>query len=142
MARKKKIIGYTAGVFDMFHAGHLNVLKESKKKCDYLIVAVSTDELVQEYKNKLPIIPFSERKDIIKSIRYVDKVVEQTTLKKIDAYEKYKFDVMFVGEDWKGTEKWKELEKIFKPLGVKIVYIKRKFDITSTALRDKIIKME
>ena len=108
---KKYKIGYTAGTYDMFHIGHLNIIKRAKENCDFLIVAVSTDELVQEYKNKLPVIPFEERKAIVESIKYVDKVVPQETMNKMKAFEKYKFNAMFVGDDWKGTEKWNNLEK-------------------------------
>lgn len=137
----KKIVGYTAGVFDMFHIGHLNILKEAKQNCDYLIVGVSTDELVELYKNKTVIIPFEERMEIIRAIRYVDLVIPQVNMNKVEIWNKYKFDKMFVGEDWKGSTTWNELEKQFMPLGVEIIYVKRKYEITSTALRDKIINL-
>ena len=93
---KKYRIGYTAGVFDLFHIGHLNILKRAREQCKYLMVAVSTDELVQRYKNKLPVIPYEERKTIIEAIKYVDEVVPQVNRDKIAAYEQYHFDVMFV----------------------------------------------
>ena len=96
------IIGYTTGVFDMFHIGHLNILKRAKEQCDYLIVGVSTDELVQSYKNKLPIIPYAERSAIVEAIKYVDKVVPQKNRDKIAAFNEFKFNKMFVGDDWKG----------------------------------------
>src|SRR5690606_7519937 len=118
---KKYKVGYTTGVFDMFHIGHLNILKRAKEKCDYLIVGVTTDELVS-YKNTKAIIPHTERMEIISSVRYVDKVVSQDTMDKFTAWNKYKFDVMFVGSDWKGTEKWNNLEREFSKLGVDIVY--------------------
>ena len=103
-------VGYTAGVYDMFHIGHLNVLKNAKALCDYLIVAVSTDELVQEYKHKTPIIPFENRKAIVEAIKYVDKVVPQVNMDKKQAAIDNHIDVMFVGDDWKGTEKWNRIE--------------------------------
>ena len=108
---KKYKIGYTAGTYDMFHVGHLNIIKRAKENCDFLIVAVSTDELVKEYKNKLPVVPFEERKAIVESIKYVDKVVTQETMNKMNAFEKYKFNAMFVGDDWKGTEYFDDEDK-------------------------------
>ena len=119
----QKVIGYTTGVYDMFHIGHLNILKRAKEQCDYLIVGVSTDELVEHDKNKTPIIPFKDRMKIVEAIRYVDKVVPQFDKNKLAAWEKYKFHKMFVGSDWKGTETWKKFELQFKPLGVEIIYL-------------------
>ena len=103
-------IGYTTGVFDLFHIGHLNLLKHAKENCDFLIVGVTVDELVA-YKHKKAVIPFEERKAIVEAIKYVDKVVPQVTMDKMVAYNEYNFDVMFVGDDWKGSDKWNELEK-------------------------------
>lgn len=135
------IIGYTTGVYDMFHIGHLNILKRAKEQCDYLIVGVSTDALVQHDKNKTPIIPFAERCAIVEAIKYVDKVVPQDNKNKIEAWEKYHFNKMFVGSDWKGTSVWNGFEKQFAPLGVKIVYLKHTDGISSTILREKIQNM-
>ncbi len=133
------IIGYTTGVFDMFHIGHLNILKQAKEQCDYLIVGVSTDELVQSEKSKTPIIPFDDRVEIIKAIKYVDKVVPQTNKNKKEAWSELGFNVMFVGSDWKGTEAWNKIECEFEPLGVKIVYFDHTDGISSTTLRDRLI---
>lgn len=130
----KKIIGYTTGVFDMFHIGHLNILEKAKSMCDYLIVGVSTDELVQKEKNKTPVIPFAERAEIVKAIRYVDQVVPQIDKNKMGAWENYHFDKMFVGSDWKGTPQWKKFEEEFAPQGVEIVYIPHTDGISSTQL--------
>ena len=99
----KKIVGYTTGVFDLFHIGHLNVLKNAKERCDYLIVGVSTDEVVQNYKNKKPIIPFEERMEIVKAIKYVDEVVPQVDMDKFKAWKNIHYDVLFHGDDWKGS---------------------------------------
>lgn len=136
----KKIIGYTTGVYDMFHIGHLNILKNAKAQCDYLIVGVSTDELVQKDKNKTPIIPFEERMKIVEAIKYVDMVVPQYDKNKVGAWEKYHFNKMFVGSDWQGTETWNKFEEQFKPLGVEIVYLPHTDGISSTILRDKLKK--
>ena len=131
---KKKIIGYTTGVYDMFHIGHLNVIKHAKEHCDYLIVGVSTDELVLHEKNKTPVIPYEERAAIVEAIRYVDEVVPQIDKNKFAAWKKYNFDKMFVGSDWKGTKQWNEFEKQFEPYGVEIVYLPHTDGISSTKL--------
>ena len=104
------IIGYTSGVFDLFHIGHLNILKKAKSMCDELIVAVTTDELMIHYKKKNAVIPFKERIEIVSNIKYVDKAVPQEDMDKIAAWEKYQFHKMFVGDDWKGTDKWISIE--------------------------------
>lgn len=132
------IIGYTTGVFDMFHIGHLNILKRAKEQCDYLIVGVSTDELVYHDKNKHPVIPFNERISIVEAIKYVDKVVPQENKNKFSAWKKYKFNKMFVGSDWQGTPQWAEFERQFAPVGVQIIYIQHTDGISSTILRKKI----
>lgn len=135
----RKVIGYTTGVFDMFHIGHLNILRKAKNECDYLIVGVSTDELVQKEKAKTPVIPFEERCQIVEAIKYVDKVVPQINKNKYEAWDKYRFDKMFVGSDWKGTDAWLSYEREFAKLGVKIVYFPYTAGISSTKLA-KILK--
>ena len=110
-----KIIGYTAGVFDLFHIGHLNLIKKAKENCDFLIVGVNSDELVKEYKNKTPIIPEEERLEIIKSLKSVDKAVLVNTRDKLDAYNKYKFNRIFVGDDWKKHPSYIEAAKKLEP---------------------------
>jgi len=132
------IIGYTTGVFDMFHIGHLNILKRAKEQCDYLIVGVSTDELVKSYKNKIPIIPFEQRFEIIKSIKYVDDVVPQITMNKMDAWEKYKFNVMFHGNDWKNTSMYNKIQEEFEKVGVKLIFLPHTDGISSTMLKEKL----
>lgn len=134
------IVGYTTGVYDMFHIGHLNILKRAKEQCDYLIVGVSTDELVQHDKNKTPIIPFADRCAIVEAIKYVDKVVPQPDKNKFGAWEKYHFDKMFVGSDWKGSPQWIEYEKQFASEGVQIVYLEHTDGISSTILRNRLTK--
>ena len=138
----KLVIGYTTGVYDMFHIGHINILKRAKEQCDYLIVGVSTDELVQKEKNKTPIISYSERAAIVSAIRYVDKVVPQNNKNKLEAWKKYKFNKMFVGSDWKGTLQWKEFERQFEPFGVEIVYLPHTDGISSTILTEVLRKIQ
>ena len=104
------IIGYTTGVFDLFHIGHLKILNRARKNCDFLIVGVTTDDLMMKYKKKTCVIPFEERSKIVASIKSVDKVVEQDSMNKVEAWKKYKFNKMFVGDDWKGTEKLRGTE--------------------------------
>ena len=133
------IVGYTTGVYDMFHIGHLNVISRAKEQCDYLIVGVSTDELVQHDKGKTPVIPFEERAAIVAAIKYVDQVVPQFDKNKYAAWEKYKFDKMFVGSDWKGTPQWNQFEEQFSSIGVEIVYLPHTDGISSTTLT-KLIK--
>lgn len=139
-AQKKIMIGYTTGVFDMFHIGHLNILRRAKELCDFLIVGVSTDELVREYKHKDPIIPYENRKAIIESCKYVDKVVPQMDRDKISAYNRLHFDIMFVGDDWKGKPLFQEVELELKKKGVSIIYFPYTLGISSTILRQKITK--
>ena len=135
---KKYKVGYTTGVYDMFHIGHLNLLRRAKEQCDYLIVGVSTDELVMKSKNKNPVIPFDERFTIVESIKYVDQVVPQENKDKFGAWGKYKFDVMFVGDDWKGKPLFAEAEKKLNEVGVEVVYFAYTTHISSTILREKI----
>lgn len=135
------VVGYTTGVFDMFHIGHLNILKQAKAQCEYLIVGVSTDELVVKEKNKHPIIKYKDRVEILKAIKYVDEVVPQNTKNKMKAWEKYQFNKMFVGSDWKGTQTWLNIEKEFEPVNVEIVYFEHTDGVSSTILRDRLIEI-
>ena len=133
-------VGYTTGVYDLFHIGHLNILKRAKEMCEYLIVCVSSDELVRD-KHKKPVISFEERIEIVNSIKYVDKAVIQENMDKMAAWKRYHFDVMFVGDDWKGTNKWNDLEKDFKDIGVDIVYFPYTKGTSSTLLNQVLIKL-
>ena len=127
------IIGYTAGVFDLFHIGHLNLLKNAKGMCDKLVVGVTTDELVS-YKGKNATIPYESRAEIVRSIKYVDAVVPQANMNKLEMCKKLNATVLFVGDDWYGTEKWKEYEKEFNQEGIKIVYFPYTKGISSTLI--------
>ncbi len=136
-----KLVGYTTGVFDLFHIGHLNILRRASMDCDYLIVGVTTDDLSLEHKKKTPIIPFEERMSIVESIRFVDEVVPQTTMDKIVAWNNIKFDKMFVGSDWKGTESWIRIEEKLKPHGVEVVYCPYTDNTSSTFLINALEKI-
>lgn len=140
MADKKYRVGYTTGVYDMFHIGHLNILKRAKEQCEYLIVGVTTDELCESRKGKLPIICQDDRVEIVKSIRYVDKVVLQNDMDKLEAVKKYNVDAVFVGSDWKGTPSWNEYERSFAEVGCTVVYLDHTEGISSTILRERINK--
>ena len=115
--------------------GHLNILRRAKEQCDYLIVGVSTDELVQKTKNKTPVIPFEDRCEIIAALKFVDEVVPQENKDKIAAYHKYKFDAMFVGDDWKGSELFSKCEAELKKFGTDVVYFPYTKKVSSTKLR-------
>ena len=140
MVNQKTIIGYTSGVYDLFHVGHLNLLRNAANMCDQLIVGVSTDELVA-YKNKKAVIPHSERMEIVRHIRGVDAVIPQENMDKFTMWEKLKFDVLFVGDDWYATEKWKEIEDKFREVGVKVVYFPYTKGTSSTLLNEVLLKL-
>mgnify|MGYP006096458891 FL=1 len=130
---EKTMMGYTSGVYDLFHVGHLNLLKNAKGLCDQLIVGVTSDELVS-YKNKKAVIPHNERMEIVRNIKFVDAVVTQNDMDKFKMWERLKFDVMFVGDDWFDTPKWKELDEKFKSVGVKIIYFPYTKGVSSTLI--------
>ena len=132
-----KIIGYTDGVFDLFHVGHLNMIREAKAKCDYLIVGVHSDEIVEKYKHRKTIINEQDRKEIVESIKYVDKAVINYTRDKLELLKLYNFNVVFIGDDWKGTERWNNFEKLLGEKGVKVVYIRYTKRISTTKIREE-----
>lgn len=133
-------IGFTSGVFDMFHIGHLNILKMAKSMCDKLIVGVTVDELVS-YKKKKVVIPFDERLEIIQNIKYVDLAVPQDDLNKYEMWRKLKFDVMFIGDDWFDTERFEEFEKELSEVDVKIVYLPYTQSVSTTVLKERLLKV-
>lgn len=135
---KKYKIGYTSGVYDMFHIGHLNIIKRAKEQCEYLIVGVTTDELCQSRKHKLPIICEQDRMAIVEAIKYVDLVIPQTDMDKVSVVEKYNVNAVFVGSDWKGTEAWDKYEKEFKKRKCSVVYLDHTDGISSTILRERL----
>lgn len=133
-------IGYTAGVYDLFHIGHLNLLKNAKGMCDKLIVGVTVDELVT-YKGKRALIPFEDRIEIVRSCKYVDAAVPQYDMDKLTACKKLGASVLFVGDDWYATDKWKEYEKEFNDAGIKIVYFPYTKGISSTIINNALVKL-
>jgi len=136
---KNQVVGYTSGVFDLFHVGHLNVLKRAKALCHRLIVGVTTDELVS-YKNTEAIIPFAERLEIVQSITYVDLAIPQDNLDKWVMWKKLKFDVMFIGDDWYDTERFKDFEAKLAGVGVKIIYLPYTKGISTSDIKERFIK--
>lgn len=134
-----KVIGFTQGTFDMFHIGHLNLLKHAREHCDYLVVGVNSDELVKAYKNKEVIVPLEERMAIVEAIRYVDEVICTDTLDKVSAWNRVKFQKLFIGDDWKGNARWKKTEEEIAPLGAVVEYLPYTKDTCSTLLREKLL---
>lgn len=129
------IIGYTTGVYDLFHIGHLNLFKNAKGMCDRLVVGVTVDELVT-YKGKQAMIPFEDRIEIVRSCKYVDAAIPQYDMDKLAACKKLGAKLLFVGDDWYGTEKWKEYEKKFAEAGIRIVYFPYTRGISSTKITE------
>lgn len=131
-------VGFTDGVYDMFHVGHLNMIREAKKRCDFLIVGVHSDAIVEGYKHRKTVINENNRREIVEAIRYVDKAVINNTRDKLELWKKYKFDVVFIGDDWKGTERWNNFEKILGEKGVSVEYIEYTKGISTTQIRNTI----
>lgn len=137
---KKYNIGYTDGVYDLFHIGHLNMIQAAKRQCDYLIVGVHGDDVVEGYKRRRPIIPELERKRIIEAIKGVDRAEINRFRDKMRLWELYHFDVIFIGDDWKGTERWNRFEKELGAIGVDVIYVPYTKGISTTEIREKILK--
>ena len=134
------IVGYTSGVYDLFHIGHLNLLRNAKGLCDKLIVGVTVDKLVQ-YKGKNAVIPFEERVEIVRNIDSVDVAVAQRSIDKFEAWERLKFNVLFVGDDWYGAESWRVMEAKLKTVGVRIIYLPYTSKTSSTLLTKTLEKL-
>lgn len=128
-------IGYTTGVFDLFHVGHLNIIRRSKELCDYLIVGVSTDPLVYRYKGYYPVIPYEERLEIVSALKYVDRVVPQEDLDKFSAWEKFHYHVLFHGDDWKDSQLYAGAKKRLEAVGVEVIFFPHTEGISSTRIR-------
>ncbi|MDB3997546.1 adenylyltransferase/cytidyltransferase family protein [Candidatus Pelagibacter sp.] len=134
------VIGYTTGVFDLFHVGHLNLLKNAKTMCDKLVVGVTIDKLVR-YKYKKSVIPFKERIEIVKSCRYVDLAIPQNKIDKLEAFKKIKYDILFVGDDWYENLKWKYYESVLKKHKVKIIFLPYTTTTSSTLINATLKKL-
>ena len=130
-----QIIGYTTGAFDLFHVGHLNLLRHARGMCDYLIAGVASDELLLERKGRLPVIPIEERLEIVKNIVFVDEAVVESHSNRLDEWRDHPFDVFFKGDDWKGTPKGIEMERQFNSVGVQVIYFPYTAHTSSTLLR-------
>ncbi|MCH5261304.1 MAG: adenylyltransferase/cytidyltransferase family protein [Lachnospiraceae bacterium] len=137
---QKYKIGYTDGVYDLFHVGHLNMIQTAKQHCEYLIVGVHGDDVVEEYKHRRPIINENDRKRIIESIKGVDRAVINRFRDKLKLRELYHFDVVFIGDDWKGTDRWNNFEKILAEHNVDVVYVPYTQGISTTEIRKKIME--
>lgn len=135
---KRYKIGYTQGTFDLFHVGHLNIINNAKKMCEKLIVGVNSDELVMNYKNKKTNINENDRAKIVESIKGVDRVIITKTLDKIKIYDEIKFDAIFIGDDWKGNERWKKTETELAKVNAEVVYLPHTDGISTTILSKKI----
>lgn len=137
---EKKIIGYTAGTFDMFHIGHLNLIKNARSRCDHLIVGVNSDRLVEEYKGKKVVVPIEERMEIIRSLRFVDDVICVDSLDKKSIWNQLHYDLLFIGDDWKGNPRWEATADEMKKLGVETIFLPHTEGTNSTLLREKLIE--
>ncbi len=135
-------IGYTTGVFDMFHIGHLNILKNAKSQCEHLIVGVSTDEVVEQYKGKKPVIRYEERIEIVSAIKYVDEVVPQRTMDKMEAWERLHFDALFHGSDWQNSDMYNKIVSQFRQVGVDVVFLPHTEGVSSTLLTEVLRKLK
>lgn len=138
MSEKKYKIGYTTGVYDMFHIGHLNILRRAKELCEILVVGVTTDELCYKRKHKYPIINEQDRMAIVEAIRYVDKVVPQIDMEKTRPVKELGAEVVFVGSDWKGTDAWNQYERDLAAVNCTVVYLEHTDSISSSILREKL----
>ena len=137
---KKYKIGYTDGVYDLFHIGHLNMIQTAKEHCEYLIVGVHGDDVVEGYKNHKPIINENDRKRIIESVKGVDRAEINRFRDKLKLWELYHFDVIFIGDDWKGTERWNNFEKVLAEINVDVVYVPYTQGISTTDIKKRILR--
>jgi len=132
---KKYNVGFTQGTFDMFHIGHLNIINRAKEECEFLVVGVNSDELVEEYKHKTPVIKENDRAEIVRNIKAVDKCVITTTLDKLVAHDLYHYDAIFIGDDWKGNARWEQTRIDLEQRGVDLVFLPHTAGVSSTGLR-------
>lgn len=129
------VVGYAPGVYDMFHIGHLNILRRASENCDYLIAGVVEDDVVTQIKGRPPIVPHAERMDVVRAIDLVDEVVADWTSDKFEMWKQLRYDVLFKGDDWKGTEKALRLERLLGEVGARVHYFPYTASTSSTGLR-------
>ena len=142
MAEEKRYkIGYTDGVYDLFHVGHLNMIQEAKKHCEYLIVGVHGDDVVEEYKHNRPIINENDRKRIVESIKSVDRAEINRFRDKLKLWDLYHFNAIFIGDDWKGTDRWNHFEEVLAQINVDVVYVPYTQGISTTEIKRKIAEI-
>ncbi|MCF3173483.1 MULTISPECIES: adenylyltransferase/cytidyltransferase family protein [Streptomyces] len=128
-------VGYAPGVYDLFHVGHLNILRHAKSQCDYLVAGVVSDEMAAQAKGKAPVIPLTERLEIVRSVRFVDAAFVETVPDKLETWQQVRFDVIFKGDDWRGTAKGDKLERDFATVGVDVIYFPYTVHTSSSLLR-------
>ncbi len=128
-------VGYAPGVYDLFHVGHLNILRHARSRCDRLIAGVVSDEMALLAKGRRPVVPLLERLEIVRSIRWVDEAVAETQPSKLETWRRHPFDIIFKGDDWRGTDKGERLERDFASVGVQVVYFPYTVHTSSTLLR-------
>jgi len=137
----RPVVGYAPGAYDLFHIGHLNVLKHAAENCDVLIAGVVSDEMLLETKGRLPVVPLAERMEIVRNLRFVDDVHAEVVPDKIDTWREVRFDVIFKGDDWRGTAKGDKLERDFAEVGVRVQYFPYTMHTSSTVLRKALAAM-
>jgi glycerol-3-phosphate cytidylyltransferase len=128
-------IGYAPGAFDLFHIGHLNLLRRAKEHCDYLVAGVAADEVLIKHKGVTPVVPLAERLEIVRNVRFVNAAIPALTNDKVEIWRDLRFNVLFKGNDWQGTEKGNKLERELAALGVEVVYFPYSLSTSSSALR-------
>lgn len=132
----RRRVGYAPGVYDLFHVGHLNILRRARERCDYLIAGVVSDEMATGAKGKTPVVPTSERLEIVRHIVFVDEAIVETVPRKLDTWREHPFDIIFKGDDWRGTAKGDSLERDFAAVGVVVCYLPYTIHTSSTLLRE------
>ena len=130
-----RIVGYAPGAYDLFHVGHVNLLRHARSQCDYLVAGVVSDEKCERTKGVRPFVPLMERAEIVRSIAFVDEVYEEHVATKLEAWQDVRFDRIFKGDDWRGTPKGLKLEQEFASVGVEVVYFPYTVHTSSTMLR-------
>ena len=138
----RPVVGYAPGAYDLFHIGHLNILKHAAENCDRLIAGVVSDEMLLQSKGRLPVIPLAERMEIVRNLRFVDDVHAEVVPDKIDTWRDVRFDVIFKGDDWRGTPKGDKLERDFAEVGVEVRYFPYTMHTSSTILRKALATLD